>query len=28
VELQPEAPDSDEIKNYLKVVGQLLAMRN
>jgi regulator of sirC expression with transglutaminase-like and TPR domain len=28
LELQPEAPDSDEIKNYLKVVGQLLAMRN
>jgi regulator of sirC expression with transglutaminase-like and TPR domain len=28
LELQPEAPDSDEVKNYLKVVGQLLAMRN
>jgi regulator of sirC expression with transglutaminase-like and TPR domain len=28
LELQPGASDSDEIKNYLKVVGQLLAMRN
>ena len=28
LELQPQAADSEEIKNNLKIVGQLIAVRN